>query len=288
MLLSDHKPEFHHLQSNGAKSLLTAVMVLICACTQAPSLHSDPSKTDSLTIHICSALPYHHIDIFIFADTLTRLLESHTRVGSDPFLKLPAGRGDKLIVALADVRGSFGSTLPERYSTMERLTMNYADEDPGAPLQAGQGSGGTGRTVELNILPLLCPVSIRSISIAADAPLCGAVAQLERVNASAEILRMDGFHPGSTIDSPAGLANPLMMLRELPEDIGSNPMPTDIILWCYPNEDDDGPGGGCTRLLVTGTVGGNRMAWRIPLGKIRRGARPELDITLKNDYLCEL
>ena len=141
MLLSDLKPKFHHLQSNGARALLTAVTVLTCACTQAPSLHSDPSETDSLTIHICSALPYHHIDIFIFADTLTRPLESHMRAGSEPFLNLPAGRGDKLIVALADVRGSFGSALPERYSTMERLTMNYADEDPGAPLQAGQGSG---------------------------------------------------------------------------------------------------------------------------------------------------
>lgn len=287
MLLSDQKPKFHHLQSYGAKSLLTAVTVLICACTQAPSLQSDISDSDSLTIHICSALPYDHIDIFIFADTLTRPLESHLRAGSDAFLKLPAVKGDKVIVAMADVRGSFG-TLPERYSTMERLTMKYEDEDPGAPLQAGQGSGGTGRTVELNILPLLCPVSIRSISIAADAPLHGAVIQLERVNAYAEILRSDGFHPGATIDSPAGLDHPLMMLRELPEDIGSSPWPTDITLWCYPNEDDDGPGGGCTRMLITGTLAGERKAWRIPLGKIRRGARLELDITLKNDYLCEL
>ena len=287
MLLSDLKPKFHHLQSNGAKALLTAVTVLTCACTQAPSLHSDFPVKDSLTIHICQALPYHHIDIFVFADTLTRQLEFYRRFGEEAFLKLPSDGGDKLVVALADVRGSFGA-LPDRYSTMERLTMRYADEDPEAPLQAGQGSAETGRTVELNILPLLCPVSIRSISIAADAPLCGAVVQLERVNASAEILRTDGFHPSATINSPAGLDFPMMMLREFQEDIASVPTPTGITLWCYPNEDGDGPGGGGTRLLVTGSLSGERKAWRIPLGKIRRGARLELDITLKNDYLCEL
>lgn len=276
------------MQSNGARALLTAVTVLTCACTQAPSLHSDTQEPDSLTVHICPALPFHHMDIFIFADTLTRPLESHLRAGNKQFLRIPASPGDKLVVGLADVRGSFGSTLPDRYSTMERMTMEYADEDPGSPLQAGQGSGGTGRTVELDILPLLCPVSIRSISIAADAPLCGAVARLEKVNAEAQILRSDGFHPSRTIDGPDGLEFPMMMLQEFPEDIGSDPRPTGITLWCYPNEDDDGPGGGGTNLLISGTLAGERKVWRIPLGKIRRGARLELDITLKNDYLCEL
>ena len=281
-------PKFHHLQSNGAGALLTAVTVLTCACTQAPSLHSELPDSDSLTVHICPALPYHHIDIFVFADTLTRPLECHLRAGSTPFLKLPASGGDKLVVGLADVRGSFGSALPDRYSTMEKITMEYADEDPDAPLQAGQGSGRKGKTVELDILPLLCPVSIRSISIDADAPLCAAVARLERVNASARILNSDGFHPNSTVDGPEGLEFPTMMLQEFWEDIGSSPRPAGITLWCYPNEDEDGPGGGGTRLLITGTLAGERRAYRIPLGKIRRGARLELDITLKNDYLCEL
>jgi hypothetical protein len=251
-------------------------------------LHSDIKDTDSITVHICSQLSYHYIDIFIFADTLTRPLECHWRFGNESFLRLPVSQGDKLVVAISDVRGSFDSALPDRYSTMERLTMEYSDEDPEAPLQAGQGSACAGKTLELKILPLLCPVSIRSISIAADAPLQGAVVQLEKVNAVAEILRADGFHPSRTIDSPAGVHFPFMMLREFNEDIAAVSRPAGITLWCYPNEDEDGPAGGGTRILITGTMAEARKAYRIPLGKIRRGARLELDITLKNDYLCEL
>ena len=288
MLLSDQKPKFHHLQSNGAKSLLTAVTVLICACTQAPSLQSETRESDSLTVHICSPLPFSHIDIFIFKDTLTRPLESHLRLGPANFVKVPAGDGDRLLAALADVKGEFGGALPERYSTMEKLTMRYSDEDPEAPLQAGLCNITSGRTQELNLLPLLCPVVIKSICIDADAPLREPIVQLERVNALAEIFRSEGFHPAGTIDSPSGMEHPLMMIQEFKEDIVSVPMPAGITLWCYPNEDDDGPGGGGTRLLITGTLAGERRAYRIPLGKIRRGTRLELDIALKNDYLCEL
>ncbi len=280
MSLSDQKPKFHHLQRYGAQTLLTAVTVLICACTRAPSLHSDTADTDSLTVHVCSAIPYNHIDIFVFADTLTRQLEFHRRLGSRTFINLPACKGDKLVVALANVQGSFGA-LPERYSTMERLTMDYADEDPAAPLQAGQCHAEAGKMTELDILPLLCPVSIGRISLDENAPLEEAVVQLLNVNERAEILRSDGFHPSATLDSPETLRHPHIMLQEFQFDIGSLPQDAGITLWCYPNEDEDGPGGRCTALRISGRLRGKTKEYLVPLGPVHRGKGLEVDIELK-------
>lgn len=281
MLHFSLKLGFDHLQSNGICRFITAATVLVSACTQVPPLQSDPTASiDSLSIHISSSLPYDHVDVFVFSDTLTRPLESHMRAGNSRFLKIPTGEGDKTIVALADVQGVFEGSLPESFPTMEKLSMNYADEDPDAPLQAGSCSIAAGRIAELEIQPLLCPVLIRSICIDADAPLRDAIVQLERVNAQAEILRKDGFHPSFTLDSPAGLRHPLMMIREIPFDIGSSPQEAGITLWCYPNEDDDGPGGGNTALRISGTLAGQEEIFRIPLGPIKRGSQIYLDIEL--------
>ena len=228
------------MQSYGARVLFTAVMVLNCTCTKAPSLQNHSKEQDTLAIHINSSLPYNHIDVFVFSDTLTRPLESHIRAGNSRFLKVPSEKGDKTVVALADVHGVFDGALPEKFSTMENLSMDYADENPEAPLQGGLCSTGNGETAELEIQPLLCPVVIQSICIEADAPLINATVKLERVNQE----------PG-------------------------------ITLFCYPNEDDDGPGGGGTVLKITGTLAGQEENFRIPLGRIQRGAKLVLDIALK-------
>lgn len=270
---------FEYLQGYGACTLFTAVMVLICACTQAPSLQSKIQETDSLTIHINSPLPYGHLDLFIYEDTLARAILSHTRTGSGTILHIPAGSGSRTAVAIANARGEF-STLPATFDTMEKITMDYADEDPDDPLMAGFCTLQGGRTAELDILPLLCPVTIGKISIEADALLEDAVVQMVSVNARAEILRSDGFHPSTVLDSPEKLRHPLMMLREFPFDIGSSPQNAGITLWCYPNEDDDGPGGRGTALLISGSLRGRMQEFRYPLGRIRRGSSLEIDIEL--------
>ena len=273
-------PKFHHLQSNGARWLLTAVTVLNCACTRAPSLHNNLSATDSITIHV-NAKPYGHIDVFIYADTLTRALESHRRFqGGQTFLRMSAKAGDKIVAALSDVSREF-KELPGTFDVMEKFTMSYADENPSAPLQSGTACGEAGRLLELSLTPLLCPISIGKIRIEADVPLEDAVVQLVNVNAQAEILRSDGFHPAQTLNGPETLEYPLMMLRELPSMIGSSPLPVGITLWCYPNEDEDSPGGRCTTLRIIGRIRGEMKEYHIPLGPIRRGTGRELDIELK-------
>ena len=276
----DLSHRFIHLQGYGACTLFTAVVVLICACTQAPSLHSGSTETDSLSLHINSPTPYGHLDLFIYADTLTRALQTHMRTGSGTTLHIPAGDGSRIAVAIANARAEF-SSFPATFDTMEKITMEYADEDPDSPLLAGSCPLQGGRTAEMDILPLLCPVSIGKISIEADAPLEDAVVQLVSANARAEILRTDGFHPSIVLDSPERLRHPLMMLREFPFDIGSRPQESGITLWCYPNEDDGGPGGRGTALLISGRQQGVEKEFHIPLGPVKRGAQINLDIELK-------
>ena len=271
---------FKYLQSNGACKLFTAVMVLICACTQAPSLQSNSETADSLALHINSPMPWKHLDLFIYSDSLTLPLLSHTRAGSGNTLHIPASGGYRLAFALANSRREF-KTFPENFGIVEKLTVEYKDEDPSTPLLAGYCHLQEGRTAELEILPLLCPVHIGNISLKADAPLKDPLLRLVQVNARAEVLRKDGFHPSSSLDSPAGLDFPLMMLRELPFDIGSKPQEADLTLWCYPNEDEEGPGGGGTALVVSGLLTGEAREYRIPLGPVKRGTAINLDIELK-------
>ena len=81
---------FENLQRNGACALITAVTVLICGCTQAPAPQRNNPGTDSLVLHINSPLPYAHLDLFIFEDTLSRAAEFGTLCRMDPLFALPA------------------------------------------------------------------------------------------------------------------------------------------------------------------------------------------------------
>ena len=276
-------PGFNHLQSYGARVLFTAVTVLICACTQAPSLQNHFGQTDSLIIHINGTLPYRHLDLFVYSDTLTHALELHIRCGDTRTIRMKSSSGGKIVAAIADLQGEFSeSALPDRFETMENICMHYADENPDAPMQSGYCHAYTGKRTELDISPLLCPIVIKSIRIEGDAPLENPVLQLTDVNEKALILQNDGFHPASVLKGPEGLGYPFMMLRELTYDIGSSPRETDVTLWCYPNEDGTGPGGPCTSLLVSGNCRTEKRQFRIPLGAISRGAKICMDIELKS------
>ena len=274
--------KFEHLQSNGVQALLTAVTVLICACTRAPSLQNHPAIADSLLIHINSTLPYDHLDILVYKDTLTQPLESHFRFGSGINLRIPCHPGSKIVAAIADIDGELAEGLvPDRFSTLEQLSMNYADENPYAPLQSGYVTIDGKRRCELALSPLLCTIEIGEISIDGDYPLLDPVAGLTGVSASADIFRYDGFHPSYTLDGPETLRYPMMMLTEIPFDIGNTPREAGIRLYCYPNEDEYSPGGSGTSIIVSGIIEEGFKQFDIPLGPLRRGGFLEKDIILK-------
>jgi hypothetical protein len=273
---------FDHLQSYGAKALFTAVTVLICACTKAPSLQNHFHETDSLTIHINSSRPYGHLDLFVYSDTLTQDLETHLRINRENTLRINTSHGGKFIVAMADLPGVFSyENIPKNFAVMEHLSMNYADENPEAPFQSGYCHSYTGERAELSITPLLCRIIIKSICLEGNAPLKNPVIQLANVNESGLILQSDGFYPSSVLSGPEGLKYPFMIMRELPFDIGSKPIRTGISLWCYPNEYEGGPGRTGTSITVSGTINGVFHQFYIPLGSVHRSDIVEKEIVLK-------
>ena len=272
---------FDHSQGSRVLMPVAAVMVLTGACVKALPLQSTEREADSLSLHIDAPRPYGHLDVFIYSDTLTKALESHWRSDSARTLRLPCGKGDKIIVALADVRGEFGEKLPATYDAMENISMDYAGEDPSAPFQSGFCYVQGPREADLRLSPLLCSVNIGSISLQGDAPLCAPVLSLRHVSAAFPILRQDGFHPSHTLDGPDGLDFPLMMLRSLPFDIASVPQQAGITLYCYPNEDEAGPGGGGTELVVSGYYLKELREFYIPLGNIKRGGCIYIDVKLE-------
>ncbi|MBR4822358.1 MAG: hypothetical protein IKZ71_04345 [Bacteroidales bacterium] len=271
---------FNHSQGLRVLMPVAAVMVLTGACVKAHSLQMVSRKQDSLSLHINTRQDYDHLDIFIYADTLTRPLEAHFRKGSERHLRLPCSRGDKIIVALADVRGEFGG-LPSTVEAMEAISMSYCDEDPDAPFQSGYCSLQGALQAELALSSLLCPVKIGTLCLEDDAPLCDPVVSLRHVSAEMHILRQDGFHPTHTLDGAETLEFPLMMMRSLPFDIAAVPQRADITLYCYPNEDKEGPGGGGTELVVSGYFRGEIRNFYIPLGSIKRGDCIYIDVLLK-------
>jgi len=270
---------FNHLQSYGASALLTAVTVLSFACTRAPSLHSDSAAADSLTLHISSPLPYKQTLVLIYKDSLTQPLEAHYHFGSENFVRLPADDCDRIVAAIADLPGEIAEErIPDRFSALEQVSMNYCDENPEAPLQAGYSSlQGSGRC-ELSISPLLCRIELGEISLQGDAPLKDPVVQLINVNAVAQIFRHDGFHPSITLDDPSSLSHPMMMLQVLPFDIGSSPQKAGISLWCYPNENSMSP----SILRITGWLSAELVSYDAALPQLGRGSRIMIDIRISD------
>jgi hypothetical protein len=236
-----------------------------------------------ITIHINSEIPYNTLDIFVYADTLSRPLETHIRMGNEKFCTLQVTEGDKTVVALGNVPGVFEDKVPANYAEAELLCMRYCNENPDAPLLSGytHAYAAPGARCELTVMPLLCPVEIRSISIEGDAALMNPVLQLEEVSESAQVLRTSGFYPAATLNSAESLLYPLMMVYPLPFDAGNKPQKCGVTLWCYPNESDPVPGGAGTRLVVSGRLNGSQARYEIPLGKVLRGARIRLDIALQ-------
>lgn len=283
LLLHTEMPQrFTKNQGPGAFALITAVMVLV-GCVKPGALFIQNQDTDSLAVHINSLLPYDHLDILIYEDTLTQPLKAHYRLGSDRHFHLPCAPGDKIIAALADLDGVLTEDkIPGSFSVLEQLTMNYADENPDAPLQSALASVSEGQRCELTLLPLLCSVDIGNISIVGDSPLLDPVVQLVGVNAYARVFQYTGFHPTYTLESPQPLKYPLMMIREIPFDIGNTPRMAGVRLYCYPNEDEDGPWRAGTSLLVSGNCRTEKRQFRIPLGAISRGAKICMDVELKS------
>lgn len=184
--------------------------------------------------------------------------------------KLPSSRGSKIIIAIANSPYEFNLKALQCFDSAELLTMYYRDENPQFPLMSAI-SFSDENSISLNLKALLCPVKVLSISNSTDKLLSHPRLSLRKINASAEMLRSDGFRPSITIDSPAEISHPQMMFSQLPLDLGSDTCHPMTTLYCYPQDTETSLGTPRTEIVLSAEVEGSTQHYATPLPKAGRG-----------------
>lgn len=184
--------------------------------------------------------------------------------------KLPSSRGSKIIIAIANSPYEFNLKALQCFDSAELLTMYYRDENPQFPLMSAI-SFSHEDSIFLKLKALLCPVKVLSISNSTDKLLSHPRLSLRKINASAEMLRSDGFRPSITIDSPAEISHPQMMFSQLPLDLGSDTCHPMTTLYCYPQDTETSLGTPRTEIVLSAEVEGSTQHYATPLPKAGRG-----------------
>ena len=184
--------------------------------------------------------------------------------------KLPSSRGSKIIIAIANSPYEFNLKALQCFDSAELLTMYYRDENPQFPLMSAI-SFSHEDSIFLKLKALLCPVKVLSISNSTDKLLSHPRLSLRKINASAEMLRSDGFRPSITIDSPAEISHPQMMFSQLPLDLGSDTCHPMTTLYCYPQDTETSLGTPRTEIVLSAEVEGSTQHFATPLPKAGRG-----------------
>lgn len=302
---------FIHVCVNSVKlvsfalgALAIAAMASACAREYSNPQEQSASQSDSISITISAPCNVKTLDFFVYRDSLNRPLESHLRLNNDKIrksadlckgmderadkeggervnaeagqelskanFKLPSSRGSKIIIAIANSPYEFNLKALQSFDSAELLTMYYRDENPQFPLMSAI-SFSDEDSIFLKLKALLCPVKVLSISNSTDKLLSHPRLSLRKINASAEMLRSDGFRPSITIDSPAEISHPQMMFSQLPLDLGSDTCHPMTTLYCYPQDTETSLGTPRTEIVLSAEVDGATRHYATPLPKAGRG-----------------
>lgn len=302
---------FIHVCVNSVKlvsfalgALAIAAMAPACAREYSNPREQSASQTDSINITISAPYKVKTLDFFVYRDSLNRPLESHLRLnneeigksaelfeegvermnaeagqeqskaaGQEPdnaIFKLPSMRGAKIVVAIGNSPYEFNLKALQSFDSAELLTMYYRYENPQFPLMSAI-SYSDDSAISLSLKALLCPVKVLSISNSTDKLLSHPRLSLRKINASAEMLRSDGFRPSVTIDSPAEISHPQMMFSQLPTDLGAATCYPMIILYCYPQDSESSLGTPRTEIVLSADVDGATRHYVTTLPKAGRG-----------------
>ena len=242
-----------------------------------------PPPQDTLTIRLTAGRPVKTLDLLIYDHSWTRSLKWHGSFEYMPQeLAIPGLSGDLIAVAIANSPAPLNAEALRSFDSAELLQMRYADEDPDCPLMSAVSAANG--TAELHLLPLLCEVQVLSISNSIPgSPLAENVRiSLTGVNASAEVLRFDGFRPVETVDSPAEVKHPSIMECRIPQPIGMYTVYPAIKLFCYPSDGPEAPGCPLPEIVLECTVAGESLCIIRPLPPIGRAEtiKADLDIAL--------
>ena len=259
------------------QAALLLCLSVSCGKAQPPLEPIAPEeKADSVTVCLILSNPsgaeVKRTDIFVYEQEGTGALCSHKELHDLPdTLKIRTTPGKKTYVGICNFPFKFNLQGLQKYDSMELLTINFQDDDPSVPLLSGQ-SGDEGI---IALTPLLCSVTLSSVSNALDGYelLENPRVWLSGINPFAEVLRSEEFRLKEELEN--------IEKTQLPNDIGFYTQYPGTTLYCYPND---------TPETILGTertvfnfeceINGETCRFTKTLPPMPRGSAAKVDITV--------
>ena len=215
-----------------------AVSASSCSKDKLPPTTSQHSVNDSITVIAKPSWKRDiaRLDLFIYEDRGIRKLTFHSTGGLTQKVLNP--EVDFIAVAIANSPGHIDDASVGSFDAMEALCMSYRNELAEFPLMSGMAQAKPCDTLLLTLTPLLCEVHLASVdNLLEGRPLLrNPRVYFRYANASAQVLRQDGFRASETVESPEGLRSPELFFAYLPEPVGYFRCEPGITLYCYPND----------------------------------------------------
>ena len=266
---------------------------MTCGCS--PATMPDTACRTSTTLHITKS-PYtamQTLDIFVFRDNETRLLDCYQRVEQPEKWdgRIMSSAGNRIIRICANSRTDKNEwPLIRSMNSLEKISFNLEDESRENPVMTGEakmpapGSNALHPGLpyaEITMLPITCEIVLRSlICDFKGRPYDGekiteAKVYLTNVNATRKLSDADGSMPERIIN--AGFLNrsdlskfrdSSLIIKHIEKSIGKDGIQEDIRLYCYPNmAEEESPGSPVTRMVIEGKVSGKTYYWPIDISR---------------------
>lgn len=244
-----------------------------------------PEVCSSVTVSAIASMEgqrIHTLDIFTFNDDRLMRLDSYQRIEEpDPErIDIRSQNGNKHIIICANAHNdSNGWADINSVQSIEGRYAELTSERRDCLLMTGRCStaAGTGEIQTMTLRPLVSEITLRSIRCDfTGKPYDGkeitdVSVYLTNVNARCLLLAEGDIRPTGIINSGEldrgqvmCLAEPDMLLRSLNVPVGKATYTPCISLLCYPNSSsEESPGTPYTRLVIEGTLDGERLMWPI-------------------------
>lgn len=240
------------------------------------------------------------LDILIFNDDQLQRLDTYQQLkpASCATVKAASGSGEKIFSLIANSRRERRdwAFINSREALLEEYSM-IEEERRGNLTMSGEWKGKAGSSSNVTISRICSEIVLRSIccDMKDGSRMTNARVYLTNVCAEAPLIPNGKDIPRRIInagrlnvDETASLAEPDMLLQEIPSEIGRQRIYPDIRLLCYPNEvETEGAGSPFTRLVIEGELDGRKYYWPLNINRnnggngIERNKQYIYDITIR-------
>lgn len=223
------------------------------------------------------------LDLFIYDEE--EMLEKHYPLDSvDVLMRFSCSAGPKKLIAVANCPYKFNLNAVQKYSSLVKLSFNFADDDCKYPIMGDRREltvGADGALVSIKPMPLMSYVELSAVSCNLDNYdlLESPQVRLKWINASAALFS-DSPHIASEFVNHGEW-------RKLEYDIGTYTQYPGIRLPAYPNEsDNESANASATVLEFQCVIRGEKCSFEVSIPSIRRAAitRVELEVHAPGEH----